>query len=118
MRTCSECRHAVEDEFRFCPRCGAALRSKIVEYFVGEGDLGDGALRVSVYLTQPQHVRLSIWKGDTAQAALSLNPVEADRLVGFLQSLRATRWQRLETDLRRNARAFANSLANAVSQSR
>ena len=118
MRTCSECRHAVEDEFRFCPRCGAALRSKIVEYFVGEDQLGDGALRVSVYLNQPQHVRLSLGKGETAQAALSLSPVEADRLVDFLHRLRVTRWQRLETDLRRSARAFAHSLGEAVSRAR
>jgi zinc-ribbon domain len=118
MRTCSECRHAVEDDFRFCPRCGVALRSKVVEYFNGEDDLGDGGLRVSVYLTQPQHVRMSIWKGDSAQGALSLGAPEADRLVAFLQSMRLTRRRRLTADLRRSVRAIADSVVEAVSPPR
>ena len=118
MRTCTECRHGIEDEFRFCPHCGTALRTKIVEYFRGEDDLGDGTLRVSVYLTQPQHVRLSIWKGEAAQAALSLSPVEADRFVAFLHRLKVTRRHRLEAEFRRSARALAGSLAGAVSPPR
>lgn len=118
MRTCSECSRAVEDDFRFCPSCGTTLRSKIVEYFRGADDLGDGVLRVSVYLTQPQHVRLSIWKGETAQAVLSLSPQEADRLIAFVRQLRVTRRRRLETDLRRSVRAIASSLAEAVSPDR
>lgn len=115
MRTCSDCGRGVADDFRFCPGCGAALRSKIVEYFRGEDEFGDGMLRVSVYLTRPQHVRLSIWKGEAAQAALSLNPAEADRLVDFVAGLRVTRRRRFETTLRRTARALADSLADAVS---
>jgi hypothetical protein len=118
MRTCSECGRGVDGEFRFCPDCGAALRSKIVEYFRGEDELGDGALRVSVYLTRPQHVRLSIWKGEAAQAALSLSPAEADRLMDFVASLRVKRRRRLETTIRRSARALADSLVEAVSQPR
>lgn len=114
MRTCSECGRGVDDEFRYCPSCGTALRSKIVEYFLGEGDLGDGALRVSVYLTRPQHVRLSIWKGESAQAALSLSPAEARRLVAFLEGLRVSRRQRVEAGLRRSVRALADSVTDGA----
>jgi hypothetical protein len=110
--TCPGCNRGVEAEFRFCPRCGAALRSKIVEYFPGNDDLGDGALRVSVYLEPPQHVRLSIWKeGPAAQAALSLDPWEADRLVDFLQSLRITKRRRIETAFHHSLRALGDTLA-------
>jgi hypothetical protein len=114
LRTCSRCGRGIKDEFRFCPRCGTPLRSKVIEYFQGESDFGDGALRVSVYLTSPQHVRLSIWKGEGALAALSLSPQEADRLVQFLQNLRVTQIRRLETALRRKAVALADSISDAV----
>ena len=117
MRTCSECKRGVEDDF-VLPRCGSPLRTKIVEYFIGEDELGDGALQVSVYLTQPQHVRLSIWKGEAAQAALSLSPQEADRFVAFLQRLKVTRRRRVENDLRRGVRALTDSVAGAVSPPR
>jgi hypothetical protein len=110
VRTCSECARSVDDDFRFCPSCGTALRSKIVEYFRGENEFGDGTLRVSVYLTQPQHVRLSIWKDEAARAALSLTAAEADRLLDFVAGLRVTRRRRFETSLRRSARALADSV--------
>ena len=84
MRTCGACRGEVQDEFRFCPHCGKAQRTKIVEYFQGHPDVGDGGLRVSVYLTEPRHARLSVWRGDEAQAAISLDPDESDRLGSFL----------------------------------
>ena len=74
----------MQDEFRFCPHCGAAQRTKIVEYFRGHPDVGDGGLRVSVYLTEPRHARLSVWRGDEAQAAISLDPEESGRLARFL----------------------------------
>ena len=74
----------MEDEFRFCPHCGRAQRTKIVEYFQGHPDVGDGGLRVSVYLTEPKHVRLSVWRGEEAQAAISLDPEESGRLGRFL----------------------------------
>jgi hypothetical protein len=74
----------VQDEFRFCPHCGKSQRTKIVEYFRGHPDVGDGGLRVSVYLTEPQHARLSVWRGDEAQAAISLDPEESGRLGRFL----------------------------------
>jgi hypothetical protein len=74
----------VHDDFRFCPHCGKSQRTKIVEYFQGHPDVGDGGLRVSVYLTEPQHARLSVWRGEEAQAAISLDPQESDRLARFL----------------------------------
>ena len=76
----------MQDDFRFCPHCGKSQRTKIVEYFQGHPDVGDGGLRVSVYLTEPQHARLSVWRGDEAQAAISLDPQESARLSRFLQS--------------------------------
>ena len=48
--------------------------------------MGDGGLRVSVYLTEPKHARLSVWRGDEAQAAISLDPRESGRLGRFLLS--------------------------------
>jgi hypothetical protein len=76
----------VQDEFRFCPHCGKAQRTKIVEYFQGHPDIGDGGLRVSVYLTEPRHARLSVWRGEEAKAAISLDPAESRRLVRFLDT--------------------------------
>ena len=64
VRTCACCGRQVEDDFRFCPGCGTAQRVKVVEYFQGAKELDDGWLRVSVYLTSPQHIRFSIWKRD------------------------------------------------------
>jgi hypothetical protein len=76
----------VQDEFRFCPHCGKSQRTKIVEYFQGHPEVGDGGLRVSLYLTEPQHARLSVWRGDEAEAAISLDPHESARLSRFLLS--------------------------------
>jgi hypothetical protein len=80
MRTCGACRGEVQDEFRFCPHCGKVQRRKIVEYFRGHPDIGDGDLRVSLYLGETQHARLSVWHGDEAEAAISLDPEETTRL--------------------------------------
>jgi zinc-ribbon domain len=91
MRRCTACGEGVQDEFRFCPHCGKAQRTKIVEYFQGHPDVGDGGLRVSVYLTEPRHSRLSIWRGDEAQAAISLDPEESVRLARFLDTAGARR---------------------------
>jgi hypothetical protein len=74
----------VQDEFRFCPHCGKAQRMKIVEYFRGRRDMGDGGLRVSMYLGEEQHARFSVWHGDEADAAISLDPEETRRLARFL----------------------------------
>jgi hypothetical protein len=84
MRTCGACRGEVQDEFRFCPHCGKAQRTKIVEYFRGHPEMGDGGLRVSLYLGEKQHARFSVWHGDEAAAAISLDPVETRRLARFL----------------------------------
>src|ERR1044071_9189483 len=83
MRSCRECGGEVQDHFRFCPHCGKSQRTKIVEYFRGHPDVGDGGLRVSVYLTEPQHARLSVWRGDEVEAAISLDPHESGRLRPF-----------------------------------
>ena len=77
------------DEFRFCPHCGKPQRTKIVEYFQGHPEIGDGGLRASVYLTEPRHVRLSVWRGEEAQAAISLDPRESSRLARFLETATA-----------------------------
>ena len=81
----------MQDDFRFCPHCGKSQRTKIVEYFQGHPDVGDGGLRVSVYLTEPRHSRLSVWRGDEAQAAISLDPEESVRLARFLDAAGARR---------------------------
>jgi hypothetical protein len=86
MRSCRGCGGEVQDDFRFCPHCGRSQRTKIVEYFQGHPDVGDGGLRVSLYLTEPRHARLSVWRGEEAQAAISLDPAESTRLARFLES--------------------------------
>ena len=86
MRRCGGCGGGVQDEFRFCPHCGKSQRTKIVEYFRGHPDVGDGDLRVSVYLTEPRHARLSVWRGEEAQAVISLDPAETSRLSRFLRT--------------------------------
>jgi hypothetical protein len=87
MRNCRACGGTVQDDFRFCPHCGKSQRTKIVEYFQGHPEIGDGGLRVSVYLTEPQHARLSVWRGEEARAAISLDPHESGRLAHFLLSV-------------------------------
>jgi hypothetical protein len=88
MRRCAQCSAEIEATFRFCPHCGRTQRTKVVEWFRADERIGDGgALRVSVYLTEPQHVRLSVWKDDTAQCAVSLDPAEVARLAGFVSSV-------------------------------
>ena len=81
----------MQDDFRFCPHCGKAQRTKVVEYFRGHPDVGDGGLRVSVYLTEPQHARLSVWRGEEVEAAISLDPQESTRLARFLLSVTKNR---------------------------
>jgi hypothetical protein len=92
MRPCASCRAEVEERFRFCPWCGAAQRVKLVEFFRAhpglEGEKGK-ALRVSRYLAGAlRHVRFSVWiesaRGARAEAAVSLDEEEAERLVRFL----------------------------------
>jgi hypothetical protein len=85
MRVCSECGGELEVAYRFCPWCAAPQRRKLVEFFRAHPrDLGK-ALRVSRYLTEQPHVRFSVWNADgVAEAAVSLEEEEAERLAGFL----------------------------------
>jgi hypothetical protein len=39
---------------------------------------------VSLYLGETQHARFSVWHGDEAEAAISLDPEESRRLGRFL----------------------------------
>ena len=90
MHTCRHCGNGVEDRFRYCPWCAAPQRRKIVELFgphpAVEAD-SHKALRISRYFgddeTAPQ-VRFSIWSVDSAEAAVSLSPEEAERVAAFL----------------------------------
>jgi len=106
VRTCSRCSARLADDFRFCPHCGAAQRSKIVEYYRGHADLDDGWLRVSAYLTSPRHLRLSVWRHDRAEAAVSLDPDEAHRLGRFLLDVTPPR-----NALRRTVAAMREAVA-------
>jgi hypothetical protein len=92
--------------FRFCPWCAAPQRSKLVEFFRGHPRDEGRALRVSRYLTEDPQVRFSVWSPEgVAEAAVSLDEQEAERLVDFL----ATPWPRREPltrVLRRRAAAY------------
>ena len=114
MRTCGSCGREVEDDFRFCPQCGSPQRLKVVEHFLGDSRLDDGGLRVSAYLSSPQHVRFSIWHGDRPQAAMSLPMAEAARLADFLQRLRPVSHQHLAESVRRSAQVVQRVLADAI----
>lgn len=93
MRSCPTCRGDLEERFRFCPWCGAPQRLKIVDFFrahpLVEHDAGK-ALRVSRYLGGGalRHVRFSVWNETArtarAEAAVSLDEQEAERLARFL----------------------------------
>lgn len=69
----------------FCPRCAAPQRLKLTAFFAAhERDRGK-ALRVSRYLGEERHVRFSVWdEGGVAEAAVSLDELEARRLARFL----------------------------------
>ncbi|HYY76154.1 MAG TPA: hypothetical protein VE644_07545 [Gaiellaceae bacterium] len=107
MRTCASCRGEVEERFRFCPWCSATQRLKIVDFFHAhpaiEGDRGK-ALRVSRYLGgECSHVRFSVWnespRSMRAEAAVSLDEEEAERLARFLVDPAVVR-EETETPLR------------------
>ena len=95
-----ECRHcggSVEDRYRFCPWCAAPQRTKVVEFFSPHpavtADASKG-LRVSRYFgteDTPPQLRLSIWSGDSADAAIALAEDEAARLAQFLTPPRGGR---------------------------
>jgi len=110
MRTCSRCSRDLAEDFRFCPHCGAAQRSKVVEYFRGHQDIDDGWLRISAYLTQPLHVRLSVWRDERAESAISLDPDEAHRLGRFLLAVTPRR-DTVGRSLLRSAHALREALS-------
>jgi hypothetical protein len=82
---CLECGGRLEAAYRFYPWCAAPQRSKLVEFFRAHPRDAGKALRVSRYLTEEPHARFSVWSADgVAEAAVSLDEAEADRLAGFL----------------------------------
>ena len=87
MRVCAECDGQLESAFRFCPWCAAPQRSKLVEFFRAHPRDEGKALRVSRYLVDEPHVRFSVWSVEgVAEAAVSLDEDEADRLALFLSA--------------------------------
>ena len=84
MHACRQCGGSNGEAFRYCPWCAAPQRAKLVEFFVGTGEEAGKALRVSRY-TDEGHVRFSVWdESGTAEAAVSIEEVEARRLAVFL----------------------------------
>jgi hypothetical protein len=92
MSECRRCGEEVHRAFHYCPWCGAPLRTKVTELFGG----ADGkALRVSRYFgddDQEPQIRVSVWSEALgrhlrADAAVSLDAHEAERLARFLAEL-------------------------------
>jgi hypothetical protein len=96
MAGCPQCGAEISGSFRFCPWCAEPLRRKLVEFFRAHPLDAGRSLRVSRYLEEG-HVRLSVWNADgVAEAAISLDEAEAERLATFVQrSRRRTRRNRL-----------------------
>jgi hypothetical protein len=95
MTACARCGRDVEARFRFCPWCGAAQRSKLVEFFRPHPNSAGRALRVSRYLGDDPQVRFSVWADGVARAAVSLEEDESRRLAAFLETSRPRRATRL-----------------------
>ncbi len=90
--SCAECGGELEAAYRFCPWCAAPQRRKLVEFFRAHPRDSGKALRVSRYLTEDPHVRFSVWSPEgIAEAAVSLEEAEAERLAGFLVTPQARR---------------------------
>ena len=84
MTACRSCGERLPREYRYCPRCAAPQRSKLVEFFRGVDADERVALRVSRYLPE-RRVRFSVWdESGTARAAVSLDEEEAARLAEFV----------------------------------
>jgi hypothetical protein len=112
VRRCVQRSSELAEEFRFCPHCGAAQRRKVVEYFRGHAEIDDGGLRVSAYLTSPRHLRISIWRDERAEAAISLDPDEAHRLGRFLLAITPRRdVLRVRESVRRSAQTLREVLS-------
>jgi len=94
MHACARCHGEVDGPFRYCPWCAAPQRLKLVEFFSPHPLLEDErgrSLRVSRYLGPrdvERHVRFSVWsereERAEAEAAVSLDELEAARLARFL----------------------------------
>ena len=84
MTECPGCGGPVDRHFRFCPGCALPQRRKLTDFFLGHGNR---ALRVSRYLVPGERqVRFSVWNDDgVAEAAVSLDDAEAERLARFVQ---------------------------------
>jgi hypothetical protein len=92
MRACGDCGGELEAAYRFCPWCAAPQRRKLVEFFRAHPRDAGKALRVSRYLSEEPHVRFSVWGAEgVAEAAVSLDEEEAERLAGFLAAPAPTR---------------------------
>jgi hypothetical protein len=92
MRVCAECGAELEAAYRFCPWCAAPQRRKLVEFFRPHPRDEGKALRVSRYLTEDPHVRFSVWNAKgVAEAVVSLEEEEAERLCSFLAGSSARR---------------------------
>jgi hypothetical protein len=105
MRRCAACHGDLADEHRFCPWCGAAQRLKLVQFFRGHASIhpaGERMLRVSRYLDpETPHVRFSVWnERGTAEAAVSLDEDEAQRLADFVRETGRGRLAALVAQLR------------------
>jgi hypothetical protein len=107
VRVCAECGGELATAFRFCPWCAAPQRSKLVEFFRGHPRDHGRALRVSRYLTEDPQVRFSVWSPDgVAEAAVSLEEHEAERLADFLSVPGEARREPFTRVLRRRAAAY------------
>jgi hypothetical protein len=91
MRECPGCGGPVERSFRYCPWCATPQRRKLVEFFRAHPDIESDAgkaLRVSRYFgaaPRERHVRFSVWnETGAAEAAVSLDDAEAERLARFV----------------------------------
>jgi hypothetical protein len=106
VKTCRQCGNGVEDRFRYCPWCAAPQRRKLVEFFAPHPEVerdAQRALRVSRYFGDeetPAQVRFSIWSVDSAEAAVSLSPDEAQRVAAFLTPPRRQLLDQLRDTLR------------------
>jgi hypothetical protein len=97
MRDCTECGGPVDARFHYCPWCSTPQRRKLVEFFRAhdrlENDRGK-ALRVSRYFgtdASERHVRFSVWnETGRAEAAVSLDEAESQRLARFIVAHAAT----------------------------
>jgi hypothetical protein len=108
MSACASCERELAATFRYCPWCGTPQRAKVVEFFAGHPLRAadrSRALRVSRYLdagAADRHVRFSVWReSGEAEAVLSLDDAEADRLAAFLRSTGAPAARRRRPALRR-----------------